>query len=112
MVDVWAHSDVPKRPPSSNTPTLNRLADDFRISDGIPVVPTDALASIAVIWRRELGVLVNWTDILDGEIVNAAWAVAGMAARPRPSRRVAADLDTAAPAWWCASTSRRWCSPT
>ena len=39
---------------------------------------------------------VNWADILDGEIVNAAWAVAGMAARPRTSRRVAANLDTAA----------------
>lgn len=40
--------------------------------------------------------LVNWADVLDGEIVNAAWAVAGMVARPRASRRVAADLDTAA----------------
>ena len=37
----------------------------------------------------------NWTDILDGEIVNAAWAVAGMVAKPRTSRRVSADLDTA-----------------
>jgi hypothetical protein len=41
-------------------------------------------------------VLVSWTDILDGEIVNAAWAVAGMVTRPRESRRVAAALDTAA----------------
>ncbi len=50
-----------------------------------------------MVWRRELGVLaVNWTDILDGEIVNAAWAVAGMVARPRTARRVAASLDTAA----------------
>jgi hypothetical protein len=49
-----------------------------------------------VVWRRELGVVaVNWTDILDGEIVNAAWAVAGMVAKPRASRRTAADLDTA-----------------
>jgi NACHT domain len=39
--------------------------------------------------------LVNWSDILDGEIVNAAWAVAGMVAKPRTSRRTAA-LDTAA----------------
>ncbi|HEY6491890.1 MAG TPA: NACHT domain-containing protein [Trebonia sp.] len=38
----------------------------------------------------------SWTDILDGEIVNAAWAVAGMVTRPRESRRVAAALDTAA----------------
>jgi NACHT domain len=41
-------------------------------------------------------VLINWTDILDGEIVNAAWAVAQMAVKPRASRRVAAALDTAA----------------
>jgi hypothetical protein len=40
--------------------------------------------------------LVNWSDILDGEIVNAAWAVAGMVAKPRTSRRTAAALDTAA----------------
>jgi len=39
---------------------------------------------------------VNWTDVLDGEIVNAAWALAGMVARPRTSRRVAASLDIAA----------------
>jgi hypothetical protein len=51
---------------------------------------------ITEVWRRELGVLVNWTDILDGEIVNAAWALAGMTARPRTSRRAAAGLDTAA----------------
>jgi hypothetical protein len=49
-----------------------------------------------VVWRRELGVVINWTDVLDGEIVNAAWAVAQMAGKPRTSRRVAADLDTAA----------------
>jgi hypothetical protein len=50
-----------------------------------------------VVWRRELGVLgVNWADILDGEIVNAAWAVAGMVAKPRTARKVAASLDTAA----------------
>jgi hypothetical protein len=54
------------------------------------------LAWVAVVWRRELGMLVSWTDILDGEIVNAAWAVAGMVAKPRTSRRAAADLDTAA----------------
>jgi NACHT domain len=40
--------------------------------------------------------LVNWSDILDGEIVNAAWAVAGIVAKPRTSRRTAAALDTAA----------------
>jgi hypothetical protein len=40
--------------------------------------------------------LVGWTDILDGEIVNAAWAVAGMVAKPRASRRTQAALDTAA----------------
>ena len=39
---------------------------------------------------------VNWTDILDGEIVTAAWAVAGMAARPRAARRVAANLERGA----------------
>src|SRR5580704_15238014 len=55
------------------------------------------LARVTVVWRRELGVLaVNWADILDGEIVNAAWALVGMAAKPRTSRRVAASLDTAA----------------
>ncbi len=54
------------------------------------------MGSVTVVWRRELGVLVNWTNLLDGEIVNAAWAVAQMAARPRTSRRAAADLDTAA----------------
>ena len=49
-----------------------------------------------MVWRRELGVLaVNWADILDGEIVNAAWALAGMVARPRTARNVAASLDTA-----------------
>lgn len=40
--------------------------------------------------------LVNWSDILDGEIVNAAWAVVGMVAKPRTSRRTAGALDTAA----------------
>src|SRR5262245_37560172 len=40
--------------------------------------------------------LVNWSDILDGEIVNAAWAVAGMVAKPRTARRTAAALDVAA----------------
>jgi hypothetical protein len=46
------------------------------------------LTRVTVVWRRELGVLaVNWTDILDGEIVNAAWALAGMAARPRAAAR-------------------------
>jgi hypothetical protein len=55
------------------------------------------LTRVTVVWRRELGVLaVNWTDILDGEIVNAAWAVAGMVAKPRGSRRVAKGLDTVA----------------
>jgi hypothetical protein len=49
-----------------------------------------------VVWRQELGMLVNWTDILDGAIANAAWGVASMVAKPRTSRRVAADLDTAA----------------
>ena len=37
--------------------------------------------------------LVNWTDILDGEIVNAGWAVAQMVVRPRTSRQVAAGLE-------------------
>jgi hypothetical protein len=41
-------------------------------------------------------VLVSWTDILDGEIVNTAWAVAQMAAKPRATRQTRADLDTAA----------------
>jgi hypothetical protein len=54
------------------------------------------LNRVTVVWRRELGVLVNWTDILDGEIVSAAWSVAGMVAKPRASRRMAAALDTAA----------------
>jgi hypothetical protein len=55
------------------------------------------LARVTVVWRRELGVLaVNWSDILDGEIVNAAWAVAGMVAKPRTARKVAASLDIAA----------------
>lgn len=40
--------------------------------------------------------LFNWTDIVDGEIVNAAWALAQMVAKPRTSRRVAADLSTVA----------------
>ena len=39
--------------------------------------------------------LVTWSDILDGEIVNAAWAVVQMAAKPRTSRRVATELETA-----------------
>jgi hypothetical protein len=42
------------------------------------------------------GMLVNWTDILDGAIANAAWGVVSMAAKPRASRRVAVALDTAA----------------
>ena len=54
------------------------------------------LIRVTVVWRRELGVLVNWTDVLDGEIVNAAWAVAGMVVKPRTGRRTVADLDTAA----------------
>jgi hypothetical protein len=54
------------------------------------------LTRVAGSGGRELGMLVSWTDILDGEIVNAAWAVAGMAARPRASRRASADLDIAA----------------
>lgn len=50
-----------------------------------------------VVWRRELGVLgVNWADILNGEIATAAWAVAGMVAKPRTGRTTAASLDTAA----------------
>ena len=36
--------------------------------------------------------LVNWTDLLDGEIVSAVGAVARMAAKPRVSRRVEKDL--------------------
>jgi hypothetical protein len=40
-------------------------------------------------------VLINWTDILDGEIVNAAWAVGQMAVKPRSARRVGTALDTA-----------------
>ena len=39
--------------------------------------------------------LINWTDILDGEIVNAGWAVAQMVVRPRTSRQVAAGLNVA-----------------
>jgi len=55
------------------------------------------LTRVTVVWRRELGVLgVNWPDILDGEIVNAAWAVAGMVAKPRTGRKVAVSLDTVA----------------
>jgi hypothetical protein len=54
------------------------------------------LTWVTVVWRRELGMLVNWTDILDKEIVNAAWAVAGMVAKPRAARQTAANLDTAA----------------
>ncbi len=50
-----------------------------------------------MVWRRELGVLaVNWTDIVDGAIANAAWGVVSMVAKPRTARRVAANLDTAA----------------
>jgi hypothetical protein len=37
--------------------------------------------------------LLNWTDILDGEIVNAGWVVASMATKRRASRRESADLD-------------------
>ena len=40
--------------------------------------------------------LLNWTDVLDGEIVNAAWALVQMLGRARTSRSAAADLDTAA----------------
>jgi hypothetical protein len=40
--------------------------------------------------------LLNWTDILDGAIANAAWGVVIMVAGPRTGRRAAADLDTAA----------------
>jgi hypothetical protein len=40
--------------------------------------------------------LMNWTDILDGAIANAAWGVASMVVKPRTGRRAAADLDTAA----------------
>lgn len=39
--------------------------------------------------------LVNWTDILDGAIANAAWGVVSMV-KPRTSRNVAGALDTAA----------------
>lgn len=66
---------------------------------GMTALPTPSrigLAWVTVVWRGELGVLANWTDILDGEIVNAAWAVAQMATKPRTSRRAALDLDTAA----------------
>jgi NACHT domain len=41
-------------------------------------------------------VLVNWSDILDEELVSAAGAVVAMVAKPRPGRRAAAALDTAA----------------
>jgi hypothetical protein len=54
------------------------------------------LAWVTVVWRWELGMLVNWTDILDGAIANAAWGVVSMVAQPRTARRVAAALDTAA----------------
>ena len=40
--------------------------------------------------------LANWTDVLDLEIANAIWAVALMSAKPRVSRRAAAQLGTAA----------------
>jgi hypothetical protein len=46
--------------------------------------------------RREISMLVNPADIIDGEIVNAAWAVAGMVVKPRRGKRTAVDLDTAA----------------
>jgi hypothetical protein len=69
----------------------------FQWDDGIVPGVRIGLARVTVVWRRELGVLaVNWSDILNGEIVNAAWAVAGMVARPRTGRKVAASLDTAA----------------
>jgi hypothetical protein len=50
---------------------------------------------VMVVWQRELGMLANWTDILDGEIVNAAWTVAQMVVKPRTARRTATDLETA-----------------
>ena len=40
--------------------------------------------------------LLNWTDIVDGAIANAAWGVVSMVAKPRTVRRGAADLDIAA----------------
>jgi len=40
--------------------------------------------------------LINWTDVTDLEIANAAWAVLQMVAKPRTSRRTVSDLDTAA----------------
>jgi hypothetical protein len=47
---------------------------------------------------RGLSVLINPADVAavaDGVVVNAVWAVGQMVARPRESRRTAADLDTA-----------------
>jgi NACHT domain-containing protein len=41
-------------------------------------------------------VIVNWTDVLDLEIANAAWAVAGMVVKPRAGHRTRAALDTVA----------------
>jgi hypothetical protein len=39
--------------------------------------------------------LVNLTDIADGVLVNAIWAVGQMVVRPRTGRRVAANMDIA-----------------
>ena len=85
---------------------MSTIIEYRRSRAGLPPIPRQSagftrarigLTRVTVVWRRELGVFaVNWTDILDGEIVNAAWAVAGMVAKPRTARRVAASLDTAA----------------
>ena len=56
-----------------------------------------------MVWPRELGTVVNWTNILDGVIGNAAWVVAGMAIKPWAGWPCpAAYLDTAA----CEDTNR------
>ena len=40
--------------------------------------------------------VVNWTDVLDLEIANAAWAVVGMVSKPRVRHRTRVALDTIA----------------
>jgi hypothetical protein len=51
------------------------------MSDESDHKPSNSVADrqrlVTAVWLRELGVLVNWSDILDGEIVSAAWAVGG-----------------------------------
>ena len=49
-----------------------------------------------MVWRRELGVLVNLQDVVDGALGNSLSAVAAMLVQPRTSRRTGAELDLAA----------------